>query len=418
MSTNNFAGIIVTFSLLASSSFAWGGTPRERALAAVAVTRAIVQVAADVPLLPDTPPRRTIPNPREAQDATDGRDATRVVPMRFVPATPRPSDQQPSLDSSMRLKATIFTGEDEYGVGWCRNCIRLKRDWESGDRRIELDWSSAKASGPQIYPAIRFVDQSGQQRFPADANGDYQAFSQLDALIDLLTRHQHPVPDRDIAQSGFGGSLLARDQIRQALAWYRDSIGENVQIELQWHRTGGQTFPLLAKGDWSATALFGSYGHMQVSATGPTRWPVPAAGFTYRITGNDVAFDMDSFTIPGLALQLGPASHHPGPLKLSEAAPAPSQFGLVSVWTMVSIARDVWSLLHPSCDLQLGGSVTATAEFKDNALTIVFDKMPSVRIVALFTFQLGVQRVVISDTNVHVDFVGSRLIKSRDFRVE
>ena len=402
--------------ILANPALAYGGTSRERAVAAVAVAQAVVRVASETPQLPDPSRSEKTLNPREVQDAPDGRDATRVFPMQFRPALEQ--RLQPDSPSPSRFKATIFTGEAEYGAHWCPNCRVLKREWGDGDAHLELHWSPAKANGPQIYPAVRFVDQQGHERFPANSDGDYRAITRLDELAELLRRHQDPIPQHQIAASGLGGSIRARTQIRQALAWFRESVGENVALELQWHRTGGQSFPLLANGDWSAVALFGRYGHVKLSATGPTRLPISSSGFSYQIVGDDVAIDLDAMTIPGLALQLGPSSFHPRPLKLSEAAPAPSGVGLMTVWTVLSVARDLWSLLHPTCDLQLGGSVIAKAELANDTLTIEFDQMPSLRIVALFTFQLGVQRVVIKETNIHVDFSGSRLIKSRDFQVE
>lgn len=400
------------------SSFVFGGTVRERALAAVVVAQTIVQLASENPELPDTTRRANTLNPRESQDATEGKDAPRVVPMTFLPASDAQAEFRAAATSPSQLRATIFTGESEFGSHWCPNCIRLKRRWNQGNDQLAVEWSTAKATGPQIYPAIRFRDGSHHERFPANADGEYVAITELDELIELIRRHQKPDSSTNIAAGGFGGSIRARKQIRQAFAWFRDSVGENVKVELQWHRTGGQTFPLLANGDWSAIALFGQYGHVNLSASGSTRLPISTAGFSYRITGDHVTFNMDPITISGLALQLGPSSSHPRPLKLSEAAPAPSQMGLMTVWTIVSVARDLWSLLHPSCDLQLGGSVVAKAELANDVLTIEFDQMPSLRIVALFTFQLGVQRVVITDTNIHVDFSGSRFIKSRDFRVE
>ena len=404
--------------LLAGPSLASGGPSRTRAVAAVAVAQAVVRIASETPQLPDTSrPTRTL-NPREVQDAPDGRDATRVVPMQFRPVLEQPQRPDNPLATSSRLKATIFTGEAEYGTHWCPNCRVLKREWGDGDARLELDWSTAKANGPQLYPAVRFVDHHGQERFPANTDGDYRAITRLDELVELLRRHQNSIPQNQVAASGFGGSIRARTQVRQALAWFRESVGENVALELQWHRTGGQSFPLLANGDWSAAALFGTYGHVKLAAAGLTRLPISSSGFSYQIVGNDVTIDLDAMTIPGLALQLGPSSFHPGPLKHSEAAPAPSGVELMTVWTVVSVVRDLWSLLHPSCDLQLGGSVIAKAELVNDALTIEFDQMPSLRIVALFTFQLGVQRVVIKETNIHVDFSGSRFIKSRDFQVE
>ena len=85
--------------------------------------------------------------------------------------------------------------------------------------------------------------------------------------------------------------------------------------------------------------------------------------------------------------------------------------------TIVSVIRGVWSILNPSADLQLGGNVSATAVLTGDTLAIDFQQCPSVRLVALFTFQLGVKRVEITDSTVRVLFSGSRFIKERTFTV-
>ena len=69
-------------------------------------------------------------------------------------------------------------------------------------------------------------------------------------------------------------------------------------------------------------------------------------------------------------------------------------------------------------DLLLGGNVSASAVLLGETITVDFQQCPSVKLVALFTFHLSVKQVVITEENVHVEFGGSRLVKSRDFAVE
>jgi hypothetical protein len=89
----------------------------------------------------------------------------------------------------------------------------------------------------------------------------------------------------------------------------------------------------------------------------------------------------------------------------------------MGMWTIASVVRDIFALLNPTCDLQLGGNVAATGVLKGDTLTIDFQQCPSVKLVALFTFQLSVKRVEITEQSVRVVFTGSRFVKERTFQV-
>ncbi len=276
--------------------------------------------------------------------------------------------------------------------------------------------------GFKVDDQIRFVEISEQIPCPQVTlyqNGKsiqtWEGFQEPSVLSFALRKawDSSNAPSRVVAAAGAAGTISGRAQIRQMLDWFNTYVGENVRAEVRWDRSGAQSFPLLAKGDWSVLALFGKYGHIQMSAVGAKNLPLESIGFGYSIDGDDVSFDLDRITLAGLATKLGPGPEH----SIASAGPAP-QVSIMTLSTIVWIIRDIWCLLHPTCDLQLGGNVSATAVLAGSALTIDFQQMPSIKLVALFTFQLGVQRVVITESNVHVDFTGSRLVKSRDFRVE
>ena len=184
-----------------------------------------------------------------------------------------------------------------------------------------------------------------------------------------------------------------------------------LKAECRWDRSGAQTFPLLAKGDWSAVAVFGKYGHMNMSAIGAVKLPVQSLGFGYRVDGDDITIDADPVTLKGLGATLNPTSQQ------SLQVGAPSEIGPGTVLTIVSVIRGVWSLLNPTADLQLGGNVSATAVLAGETLTVDFHQCPSIKLVALFTFQLRVERVELTETSLRVLFGGSRLVKERTFTV-
>lgn len=88
-----------------------------------------------------------------------------------------------------KRKAIVFTGEDVYGKGWCRRCGPFKEKFGTGDGETELEYSTAVATGPDLYPAIRFFD-GVDWRYPADANGGYtipETLAELAAIMDRAT---------------------------------------------------------------------------------------------------------------------------------------------------------------------------------------------------------------------------------------
>jgi hypothetical protein len=213
-----------------------------------------------------------------------------------------------------------------------------------------------------------------------------------------------PVPV--VAQAGPAGAIKGKQQIQDVLAWWKANIGEGVKATARWDRTGAQAFPLLAKGDWSIGALCGKYGHVEASAKG-SKFPIDAIGFGYRVAGDDVTVDLDPVTIKGLKLSQSDAMQS-----------GSSEFVPGTLLTVVSVMRGIYSLLNPTCDLQLGGTVSATGVLNGDTLEIDFESCPSIKLVALFTFQLAVKRLEIKGDSVRVLFTGSAIVKERTFAVQ
>ena len=221
--------------------------------------------------------------------------------------------------------------------------------------------------------------------------------------------------------AGSAGAIHARTQIDSAITWWRQTLGEGGRVSVRWDRTGAQTFPLLAQGDWSAVALFGQSGRVEVSWIGHTSIPIKSLGFAYRVLGEDLSLDFDPILVQGLAQRLTPSVRTRENLTVSRpesGEPQPSRLGLITIWTITSVVRELVSLLNPTCDLQLGGNLSATAALQGDQLAIDFQQPPSIKLVALFTFQLAVQRVEISTESVRLIFTGSRLVKERTFAVK
>lgn len=96
--------------------------------------------------------------------------------------------------STGKLTATVFTGEDVYGRGWCGNCRPLKSKWGAGSDRLVIEYSTAAAPGEQIYPAVRFRNEAGEWLFPARGNPPRYFTPELNELADIISRNSKPTP--------------------------------------------------------------------------------------------------------------------------------------------------------------------------------------------------------------------------------
>lgn len=295
---------------------------------------------------------------------------------------------------------------------WKRGCVQGNRQVRDIDTTLKpLKWIIGETADCQIM-LIETEDQS----YPCPTIELYQRGTMIKTWTgyqttetlsrELLAAWNGAGPVPVVAQAGPAGAIKGKQQIKDMLYWWKANIGEGVKATARWDRTGAQTFPLLAKGDWSVNALCGKYGHAELSAKG-SRLPLESIGFGYKVNGNDVTFDVDPLTVSVLKLNQ-PASIQAGP----------SEFGPGTVVTVISVIRGLYSLLNPTCDLQLGGTVSASGVLNADMLTVEFENCPSIKLVALFTFQLAVKRLEIKEDSVRVMFTGSSIVKERTFSVQ
>lgn len=295
---------------------------------------------------------------------------------------------------------------------WNRGCAQGNRQVRDINATLKpLKWIIGETADCQIM-LIETEDQS----YPCPTIELYQRGTMIKTWTgyqttetlsrELLAAWNGAGPGPVVAQAGPAGAIKGKQQIQDVLAWWKSNIGEGVKATARWDRTGAQTFPLLAKGDWSVNALCGKYGHAELSAKG-SRLPIDSIGVGYKVNGNDVTFDVDPLTISVLKLNQ-PESIQAGP----------SEFGPSTLLTVVTVMRGIYSLLNPTCDLQLGGNVSATGVLNGDTLAVDFEACPSIKLVALFTFQLAVKRLEIKENSVRVLFTGSMIVKERTFAVQ
>ena len=406
--------------LRGSSSVAY-----RKAVAAVAIARVALEIADERPILPDTRTRQAAFDLEQRSEWGDsGRGG---IPNQI--STPMRIEIPAAVVIHETLPAQLIIGH------WARGCPAGDRQ-ERDIRRVltPLGWQIGNSSGD----AIQFIHIPQTEPCPKVTlyqNGvmlkSWDGYQDPAFLSNELRRawDSAPTPLHHVATAGPAGVIHARSQIQSVFAWWRKEIGDGVTGSVNWDRTGAQAFPLLAQGDWSAQALFGKSGRIEVSAYGAKGLPVDSLGFGYRVIGDDMSFDCEPVLVKGLAARLGAGSNQ-GTLKNGTYATHgtygtdaskdvfPARFGLMGVWTITTIVRDIFALLNPTCDLQLGGNVSATGVLKSDTLTIEFQQCPSVKLVALFTFQLSVKRVEITEQSIRVVFSGSRFVKERTFQVQ
>ena len=392
----------------------------QKAVAAVAVARATLEIADERPILPDARRLQTAFESGRPSVEFDGQDRRGLHEKH--PALMR-IEYPNAVVIHETLPAQLVIGHWAHG---CQAGDRLERDI----RRVltPLGWTIGNSIGDSIQ-MIHIPQSEPCPRVTLYQNGlilkSWEGYQDPAFLSNELRRawDSAPTPAQRAATAGPAGVIHARSQIQSVFEWWRKEIGDGVTGSVNWDRTGAQTFPLLAQGDWTALALFGKSGRIEVSAYGAKGLPIDSLGIGYRVLGDDMSFDCDPVLVKGLAARLGAGSNQ-GALKNGTYGTDarkdvfPARFGLMGIWTITTVIRDIFALLNPTCDLQLGGNVSATGVLNKDTLIIDFQQCPSVKLVALFTFQLTVKRVEITEQSIRVDFSGSRFVKERTFQVQ
>ena len=413
-------------------------TQQRKAMAAIAVAAAALQIADERALLPNRGSQQTrfpetpLPDHPPIGDHVGGDHAVadpvadRVEEgvgdrLRVKRAGPMQIEFLPSPPVSDTLSAQLVVAH------WRQGCAAGDRQERDLLRVLgPLGWRMGHSETDQI----RFVPLPQHEPCPQLTlyqNGailrSWNSYQNPAFLSQELRRAWDTAPTslHHGVTAGSAGAIHARTQIDSAITWWRQTLGEGSRVSVRWDRTGAQTFPLLAQGDWSAVALFGQSGRVEVSWIGHTSIPIKSLGFAYRVLGEDLSLDFDPILVQGLAQRLTPSVRTRENLTVTRpesGEPQPSRLGLITIWTITSVVRELVSLLNPTCDLQLGGNLSATAALQGDQLAIDFQQPPSIKLVALFTFQLAVQRVEISTESVRLIFTGSRLVKERTFVVK
>ena len=347
------------------------------------------------------------------------------------------------VNLSGRRRAVVYTGEDVHGSNWCVNCPKLKAALREGNDALDLTYSRAVAPGDvQLYPAVRFVDLTGTECYPARLVGgklEYHTVASCGELLEFIERSNPPcqIP---APVAGMGGrrqeqreqqgraalSIQGRDRVVTAIAyakqWVPDSEGvtdlqqlADATVSLTWQRNGVSKLPLLAAEKWTSQQLFGTHGHFRfITPKGSTAVREFGTGYQLRTRpdgGETVHLTPDPVDIDLLAPGEAPSSS-------GEACGFdPITLGL----TVINVISGLWQLAHPEFSLTLGSDVEVTGRISGESLLIGFNSdCPSIEAKAWFLrATLRVTSVEVSPERVRFRFEKNWTgITQRDLIVE
>lgn len=310
-------------------------------------------------------------------------------------------------ETAVKRHVVVFTAD------WCGPCKAMHAANGDGNDQVEFTYVDCEGQRPREIHASHWKDAIGliNAKNPIPLATWYDGHDQLRYVSGYLTTRQilerigksDPPP---IAYAASGSATIhARQQIRDMLAWFRKYAGDKAELRLS--RTGKQKFELLSAGvDYSLPAIMGNFGRIEVTTSGPL--PVQNLALNYQIDGEDLVIDPDAIRFRGMIARLG---------KNQEV----SAIDPVTLLTIAGALNSLWQLLHPSCDLEVGGNISCEATLSDGVLSIKFTDCPRLRIKALWQWLLGVQEVQISEEQVRIIFEPQKSlfpIRERVFAVE
>ncbi len=203
--------------------------------------------------------------------------------------------------------------------------------------------------------------------------------------------------------------LHLRSRVIQVQGWIRQFVGEGVRMNLQWDRTGGQTFELLggARDQWTTLNIFGRTGGLRYSA-GQSQLPIDEPSVRYEVDGDDVITDLRC-RIKGLAKRLSPGDSQT--VGASDAVVGfPALTALSGLMTVLSFLSFVWQLIHPTISLTLPGNVGCQAILQGQTLTIdLLRPLPALKIHVVMTFTPSLSRVIVTPDTLRFEFEGSQI---------
>jgi hypothetical protein len=311
------------------------------------------------------------------------------------------------------IEATTYVSEG------CAPCHWMQKANGPGDSRVHFTYSNAAPPKIFVQRGRRYVPEDigiNPVTFWQDGDGGLRYHVGLATTDEIYAkicdgRNSPPAEvHQGYAATGGAGAIHARNGIQKFAAILRQRIGEGNHIAGLWDRSEAK-LNLFAAKDFGLKDWIGRQGRLQIDAPNAIGLPVKTMAISYDIVGDRIFLDAERF---GLELSLLTPKQGYGA--------APAQFVVLDdalfIYSVVQLMEAIWGLLHPSADIILPDQISWDCVLNGDTITITFDKSPSICLKWLMTFNLAVKKVVITDSNIHVEFSGSRWIKSRDFDVK
>lgn len=318
-----------------------------------------------------------------------------------VPARHESIEFLPVATTHSRYEVIVYTAD------WCGPCQADKRRHGDGDSRVHLTWTEEPmpAGLPKAIPLYTWRNANGTLLwYPTPGQ------LSLDDLVECIELETNAPPRMEMS-SGVGGSIKARQQIEQLLAWWKSRVG-TATARFEWDRTGAQSISLLAGGDWSPLNLYGRSGEFRLSSDSQSM-PINSATIGYRLNGDGKVVFRGETVFPESILTLDHRTQD------DYSTQQEASIGPTTIITVLSVLHGVWQMLHPNVDLTLGGNVAAEAALENDVLKIRFSQAPAVQVKAWFRFNLRVDEIDIASDHVRIGFGGSRwILKEKVISVE
>jgi hypothetical protein len=317
-----------------------------------------------------------------------------------------------------------------YSASWCLPCKPYRKECGEAFDDIDSQWvdidvgpvppdvaklmATLNESNQGNIPLTTFIDVDGKLRWhvgPLTKQSLKAMIARSNPPVMREAPHSNAVGSKRGQLAPSAGTIRGRERIIAALDFIRSRVGEGVPMRFEWDRTGAQALPLLHGAAWTPLAIYGKSGEFRLSATGAINLPVADVSLGYRFATDGKLrlrgeTEIDASVLDWTKGDVASA----GDSKAVGVDP-------MTILTVVSVLNGIWQALHPTADLTLGGNIACEAVLNGDNLAVKFSQAPSVRVVAWFTFNLGIESVDISSERVRVGFSGSRWIKERTLEV-
>ena len=292
----------------------------------------------------------------------------------------------------------------------CPPCHRLNRALGTGNDRVVVETLVAPKNWNPLeggFPFVEIFDSVGKSHLIYNV----VSMDQLEQNIDRIEDQQS---SSEVGSTPVGATIQGRAAIAQFLATIESIGGPECSVEFKWHREGGKDAFLINKMP-TRQEFFGTSGRIEISIATTKKVPVHELKFDYRFDDKGKLFvkpDWIEIDIPEDGVV--------------QSGPQPVGSVIMTAWTVMSIAYDIWNLAHPTCDVWIGQDINATAKYANGKLTIdTGSNPPAVRL--HWAFMMGLLRFelsraltggVIGTERCSIQFHKSRLFRDVNIDVQ